>query len=65
MEFAKVSADQDHRYGAVVGSFPYIKRWNLLYLFAGFESFSQLPCLDSRGELDPSIRYVLPYFLLL
>jgi E3 ubiquitin-protein ligase UBR1 len=33
-----------------------IKRWVLLYLYAGSGSFSNMPYLDAHGELDVSMR---------
>ncbi|EAL20444.1 hypothetical protein CNBE3650 [Cryptococcus deneoformans B-3501A] len=42
--------------GAVVGMFADIKRWNLLYLYAGSGSFGPMPYLDTHGELDISMR---------
>ncbi|KAK4688582.1 hypothetical protein P7C73_g1532, partial [Tremellales sp. Uapishka_1] len=42
--------------GAVVGIFIDIKRWMLLYLYAGSGSFNPMPFLDVYGELDPSLR---------
>ena len=33
-----------------------VKRWVLLYLYAGSGSFSHMPYLDSHGELDLSMR---------
>lgn len=37
-----------------------VKRWVLLYLYAGSGSFSHMPYLDSHGELDLSMRSVRP-----
>ncbi|ORY35607.1 ubiquitin-protein ligase [Naematelia encephala] len=42
--------------GAAVGLFADIKRWVLLYLYAGSGSFGHMPYLDSHGELDISMR---------
>lgn len=39
-----------------------IKRWVLLYLYAGSGSFSHMPYLDAHGELDLSMRYVVLMF---
>jgi hypothetical protein len=35
-----------------------IKRWVLLYLYAGSGSFGHMPYLDSHGEYDISMRCV-------
>jgi hypothetical protein len=48
----------DGRCGMGVGMFVDIKRWVLLYLYAGSGSFSHMPYLDAHGELDLSMRYV-------
>ncbi len=48
----------EYRCGAVVGMFVDIKRWVLLYLYAGSGSFGHMPYLDSHGELDISMRWV-------
>lgn len=48
----------DARCGMGVGLFVDIKRWVLLYLYAGSGSFSHMPYLDSHGELDLSMRSV-------
>jgi E3 ubiquitin-protein ligase UBR1 len=48
----------DDRCGMGVGMFVDIKRWVLLYLYAGSGSFSHMPYLDSHGELDLSMRWV-------
>ena len=45
-----------NRCGAVTGMFVDIKRWVLLYLYAGSGSFTNMPYLDSQGELDISLR---------
>ncbi|WVR07574.1 hypothetical protein IAU60_004616 [Kwoniella sp. DSM 27419] len=42
--------------GAVVGMFVDIRRWVILYLYAGSGSFGHMPYLDEHGELDPSLR---------
>ncbi|ODN78777.1 hypothetical protein L202_04335 [Cryptococcus amylolentus CBS 6039] len=42
--------------GAVVGMFADIRRWSLLYLYAGSGSFGSMPYLDAHGELDVSMR---------
>ncbi|KAL7423887.1 E3 ubiquitin-protein ligase ubr1 [Cryptotrichosporon argae] len=42
--------------GAVSGMFLDIRRWTILYLFAGSGSFGPMPYLDTFGELDPSLR---------
>ncbi|ORX38539.1 ubiquitin-protein ligase [Kockovaella imperatae] len=42
--------------GAAVGMFVDIKRWVILYLYAGSGCFQAMPYLDSHGELDPSLR---------
>ena len=42
--------------GAAVGMFVDIKRWVILYLYAGSGCFQSMPYLDSHGELDPSLR---------
>jgi hypothetical protein len=36
-----------------------IKRWLLIYLYAGSGSFGHMPYLDTHGELDLSMRWVL------
>lgn len=46
------------RCGAAVGMFADIKRWVILYLYAGSGSFGYMPYLDPQGELDLSNRYV-------
>lgn len=51
-----------NRCGAVVGMFADIKRWNLLYLYAGSGSFGPMPYLDTHGELDISMRWVEEIF---
>jgi E3 ubiquitin-protein ligase UBR1 len=33
-----------------------IKRWLLIYLYAGSGSFGHMPYLDTHGELDLSMR---------
>lgn len=35
-----------------------IKRWVIVYLFAGSGSFGAMPYLDQFGELETSLRYV-------
>ncbi|WRT68366.1 uncharacterized protein IL334_005342 [Kwoniella shivajii] len=42
--------------GAVVGMFVDIRRWIILYLYAGSGSFGYMPYLDQHGELDISMR---------
>ncbi|BEI86836.1 hypothetical protein CcaverHIS002_0701820 [Cutaneotrichosporon cavernicola] len=42
--------------GGVVGIFADIKRWVILYLFAGSGSFGPMPYLDQFGELETSLR---------
>ncbi|WWC90739.1 uncharacterized protein L201_005676 [Kwoniella dendrophila CBS 6074] len=42
--------------GAVVGMFVDIRRWIILYLYAGSGSFGHMPYLDEHGELDISMR---------
>ncbi|OCF37903.1 ubiquitin-protein ligase [Kwoniella heveanensis BCC8398] len=42
--------------GAVVGMFIDIRRWVILYLYAGSGSFGHMPYLDEHGELDISMR---------
>nr|XP_019011443.1 ubiquitin-protein ligase [Kwoniella pini CBS 10737]OCF50224.1 ubiquitin-protein ligase [Kwoniella pini CBS 10737] len=42
--------------GAVVGMFVDIRRWVILYLYAGSGSFGHMPYLDQHGELDISMR---------
>lgn len=42
--------------GGVVGMFADIKRWVILYLFAGSGSFGPMPYLDQFGELETSLR---------
>ncbi|KAL1406424.1 E3 ubiquitin-protein ligase ubr1 [Vanrija albida] len=42
--------------GGVVGMFADIKRWVLVYLFAGSGSFGPMPYLDQFGELETSLR---------
>ncbi|WWC63263.1 uncharacterized protein I303_105863 [Kwoniella dejecticola CBS 10117] len=42
--------------GAVVGMFVDIRRWVILYLYAGSGSFGHMPYLDEHGELDISMR---------
>ncbi|WVO13455.1 hypothetical protein L204_101071 [Cryptococcus depauperatus] len=46
----------DKNCGAVVGMFADIRRWTLLYLYAGSGSFGPMPYLDTHGELDVSMR---------
>lgn len=48
--------DADARCGAGVGMFVDIKRWVLLYLYAGSGSFGNMPYLDTHGEFDTSMR---------
>lgn len=50
--------EADVRCGAGVGLFVDIKRWVLLYLYAGSGSFGHMPYLDSHGDLDLSMRWV-------
>ncbi|EIW67293.1 hypothetical protein TREMEDRAFT_33731 [Tremella mesenterica DSM 1558] len=42
--------------GAAVGMFVDIKRWHILYLYAGSGSFGPMPYLDQHGELDVHMR---------
>jgi E3 ubiquitin-protein ligase UBR1 len=42
--------------GGVVGMFADIKRWVIVYLFAGSGSFGPMPYLDQFGELETSLR---------
>ncbi|KAK8854813.1 hypothetical protein IAR55_003552 [Kwoniella newhampshirensis] len=42
--------------GSVVGMFVDIRRWVILYLYAGSGSFGHMPYLDVHGELDVSMR---------
>jgi E3 ubiquitin-protein ligase UBR1 len=44
------------RCGAVVGLFVDIRRWLVVYLYAGSGSFGHMPYLDSHGELDINMR---------
>lgn len=42
--------------GTGTGMFVDIKRWLLIYLYAGSGSFGHMPYLDTHGELDLSMR---------
>ncbi|KLT39021.1 ubiquitin-protein ligase [Cutaneotrichosporon oleaginosum] len=42
--------------GGVVGIFADLKRWVILYLFAGSGSFGPMPYLDQFGELETNLR---------
>ncbi|KAJ9110841.1 hypothetical protein QFC19_001350 [Naganishia cerealis] len=42
--------------GGSVGLFVDVKRWALLYLFAGSGTFGPLPYLDTHGEVDQGAR---------
>jgi E3 ubiquitin-protein ligase UBR1 len=42
--------------GGAVGLFVDIKRWQMLYLYAGSGSFGAMPYLDQHGELDIAMR---------
>jgi E3 ubiquitin-protein ligase UBR1 len=44
------------RCGAVVGMFADIRRWLVVYLYAGSGSFAHMPYLDAHGELDMNMR---------
>jgi hypothetical protein len=52
------NADQLLRCGGVAGIFVDIKRWFLLYLYAGSGCFQAMPYLDIHGEFDYHLRYV-------
>lgn len=45
-----------YRCGGAVGIFIDIRRWLLLYLYAGSGSFATMPYLDAHGELDINMR---------
>lgn len=41
-----------------MGLFVDVKRWALLYLFAGSGTFGPMPYLDMHGEVDQGARFV-------
>ena len=60
--FLSLAYDADilvHRCGGMIGMFFLVKRCSLLYLNAGNGAFLAPPYLDTHGEIDISMRWVL------
>lgn len=44
--------------GGPAGIFIDLKRWAVVYLYAGSGSYGPMPFLDAHGELDQAMRWV-------